>query len=223
MPNTAIRDTGYLNDKSVLIRLIGGEKEEEHVAKFVKNKWKPRGTFRLTRVNRQSFKVTFRIFYDANDYNRIKTTKWDYLGNDLILIRPWTLNTNTSEDVLDTAPLKALIHNIPTAMWGEEVIGRISSSLDSSLEARSAIQRHPSLPPPLEASVVIEGGFAYLSNIRIRTEGNEGEPNLDTIVSVEYARRVPFCPRCEGFRHWPQQCHGPVNHQGGWNDYTTKG
>lgn len=91
-----------------------------------------------------------------------------------------------AEDVLDSISQKALIHNIPAAMWGGEAISRISSSLGRPIEARAAAERHPSLSPPLEACVIIEKSFSYPNNIRIRMEGLLGEPGRDTVVSVDY-------------------------------------
>lgn len=146
------------------------------MAGFIKKIWKPRGTFRLTRVNRQSFKIGF---YSEEDFKRMKSIKWDHLREDLIIVRRWNPRESVAEDVLDSVPQKAIIHNIPAAMWGDEAVSRISSSLGKPIEARVASTRQPFLPPPLETCVIIGKYFDYPPNIRIRTEGCEGEPGRD--------------------------------------------
>lgn len=65
MPSTAINAKENLDSKSLLVRVIGVAREEAKVAGFIKNIWKPRGTFRMTRVNHQSFKVGF---YSEREY-----------------------------------------------------------------------------------------------------------------------------------------------------------
>lgn len=152
--------------------------------------------------------------YGLKDYDRLKTIKWEHLDGDLLVVRPWKIGDNEAEDPLDTAPMKATIHNIPPAMWGDEAVGRIVSSLGIPIEAKVTTMRHPHLPPPLEVCVVIGKNFTYPENIRIRTEGHENEPSRDTIVGVEYGRRIP-CSKCVGFGHWPQQCRGREEPQGG--------
>lgn len=187
---------------------------------FVKNRWKPRATFRVTRVNRQSYKVGF---YRSNDFERLRGSKWDHIGEDILIVRPWTEGMNLNEDVLDTVPLKAIIHNIPAAMWWKEVVGRIVSFLGIPLEAKAMKSNHPRLPPPLVATMVISKKFSYPPRIMIRRKGNEGEPERDIVVSVEYRRRASFCPKCEGYGHWPQQCRGRGNVRSrGWNEYIAR-
>lgn len=95
-------------------------------------------------------------------------------------------------------PQRALIHNIPGAMWDEEAIGRIASSLGSPIEARSSEPVHPDLPPPLEACVIIGRTFSYPPALESRSRAMKVN-QTETIVSVEYAQRVPYC--CEGFGH----------------------
>lgn len=143
MPNVTINSKECLDNKSILITMIGGAKEETDVATFVKNVWKLRGAFRLSRVNRQSYKVGF---YNESDYNRLKNSKWDHLGRDLVLARPWAASISVIEDVLNTVPLKATIRNILSAMWSDELIGRISSALGIPVEAKAASQCHPYIP-----------------------------------------------------------------------------
>lgn len=138
-----------------MVRVIRVAREEAPLASFIKNKWKPRGAFRITRVNLQSFKVGF---YKELDYARIKAKKWKYIGSDLILVRQWRVDESPAEDALDTIPQTTIIHNIPGAMWGEEAIGRIASSLGSPIEARAAKPTHPKLPLPLEVCVIIGKG-----------------------------------------------------------------
>lgn len=78
----------------------------------------------------------------------MKTIKWEHIDDDLILVRQWKAGENEAEDTLDSVPQKALIHNIPSAMWGDEAIGRIASSLGIPIEARATETCHPHLPPP---------------------------------------------------------------------------
>lgn len=73
------------------------------------------------------------------------------------------------------------------------------------------------------AYIVIGKDFTYPTNIRIRTEGHEGKPGRNTIVSVDYEQRVPFCFRCAGFGHWLQQSRKMENEQSEkWNTYIAK-
>lgn len=74
-------------------------------------------------MNRQSFKIGF---YNEADLERLRIIEWAYLSNDLILVRQWEANESCTEDPLDTVPQKALIHNIPEAMWEEEAIDKIT-------------------------------------------------------------------------------------------------
>lgn len=105
-------------------------------------------------------------------------------------------------------------------MWGEEEIGRIASFLGIPISARLAREKHthPHLPPPLEVCVIVEKNFNYPPNVRIRLEGNKGAPSRDTIVSLEYEQKIPYCFRCSGFGHWPQHCRKHENVRPGiWN------
>lgn len=216
LPNMAINAKECLDQKSILVRVIGVAREEGRVAEFVKEIWRPRGAYRVTRVNRQSFKIGF---YSEVDFNRLKGIKWDYAGEDLIIARPWVANTNVAEDPLNSAPQRARIHNIPAAMWGDKAISRIASSLGRPIKAKTADPGHSLLPPPLEACVIVGKVFDYPTNIRIKTEDNEAKPGSDSIVSVDYVQRVLLCFRCVGFGHWPQQCRGENERRGNWNKY----
>lgn len=115
MPRAATHDRGNLEHKSIILRLVGERRVDANIVDFIKYTWKPRGPFRVTKANRQSYIVGF---YQTEDYDRLKGSKWDHLGDDLIIIRPWNRNMSNREDVLDTIPLKALIHNIPEAYCG---------------------------------------------------------------------------------------------------------
>lgn len=161
MPSGAINVKECLDDRSILVRVIGETRKKARapIAKFVKNIWKSRGAYRITRVNRQSFKIGF---YNVIDYDRLKNMKWEHLDGDLLVARAWNNTESVTKDVLATVPQKVLIHNIPQVIWGEEAIGRIASSLGSPIEVKSAAaSRHPHLPPPLEICVVIGRSFNY--------------------------------------------------------------
>lgn len=144
MPARAITGKECLNSSSLLVRVIGSICEETHIAEYVKFNWKPRAPYRIKRVNKQSFKIGF---YEKVDFVRLQTKKWEHLGNDLAMIRIWRAGETYTEDALDTIPQKALIHNIPEAMWGDEAIGRIASSLRSPIDARAAKQLNPPSRP----------------------------------------------------------------------------
>lgn len=108
-------------------------------------------------------------------------------------------------------------------MWSEEAIGRIASSLGIPIEAKAMRLNHSYLLPPLETCTIIGRDFNYPSSIRIRSEGNEGEPRRDLIVNVEYKQRMPFCRKFDGYEHWPQQCRGAENARlGEWNNHIAK-
>lgn len=123
-------------------------------------------------------------------------------------MRIWREQESTTEDTLKTVSQKALIHNIPEALWRDEAIGRIASALGNPLDARVRKSSHPHLPPALEVCVVVNRNFDYLSNLRIRLEGNEGVPRRDTIINIEYEQRVPYCSHRGGFGHWIHKCRG---------------
>lgn len=72
MPNSAINTKECLDKKSILLRLIGVMRKEGDIADFVKCNWKPRQAFRVTRVNRQPYKINF---YCAKDFDRVRTMK----------------------------------------------------------------------------------------------------------------------------------------------------
>lgn len=55
LPNVAINAKECLDHNSILVKIIGVTRKEESVADFVKKVWRPKGTYKLTRVNRQSF------------------------------------------------------------------------------------------------------------------------------------------------------------------------
>ncbi|KMZ72774.1 hypothetical protein ZOSMA_15G01130 [Zostera marina] len=216
MPNNAINAKECLDGRSVLIRMIGITRKEEEIASFIKINWKLRHNFRLTRMNKQTFKVDF---YSPIDFDRVAAIKWEHLDGNLIVVRRWKAGESIAEDPLDTVPQKAIIHNIPATMWGDEAIGRIASSLGVPLEARATDQRNQYLPPPLEVCVVIDRKFSYPTSIRIRTEGHECEPTRDVVFNVEYVINTPYCFRCAGYGHWPQQCKGRAELGGRWNEY----
>lgn len=215
MPATAIRRRKCLDGTSILMRVVGAIKVEAAIADHIKNNWRPRGAYRITKVNWQSYKIGF---YEKEDFDRLRTKKWEHLGADLILIRHWKSGDDSTEDPLDTVPQMALIHNIPEEMWGDEAIGRITSSLGTPLNARVVKQYHPDHPPPLEVCVIIGTKFTYPAKVRIRMEGNEGMPNRDATVSIEYEQRVPYCLHCRGYRHWTQKCRRETNERASmWN------
>lgn len=138
------------------------------------------------------------------------------------MIRIWRAREACTEDALDTIPQKALIHNIPEAMWGDEAIGRIASSLGAPIDARAAKQLNTHLPPPLEVCVIMGSEFGYPATVRIRLEGNEGEPTRDNIVNIEYAQRMPLCRHCRGYGHWTQKCRkSESKDRGEWNKVIT--
>lgn len=66
MPYSAINNRICLDERSLLVRMIGVMKREEDVADFIKSKWRPRKNSRLTRVNRQTYKLGF---YCSKDYD----------------------------------------------------------------------------------------------------------------------------------------------------------
>lgn len=115
MPITAIKANECLDAKSLLVRIIGATREESLIANFVKLNWRPRGSYRITRVSHQSYIIGF---YSREDFERLATIKWEYLGNDIMLVRQWKSEESYTEDVLDSVPQKARIHNIPKTMWG---------------------------------------------------------------------------------------------------------
>lgn len=102
-------------------------------------------------------------------------------------------------------------------MWSEEAVGRIASSLGNPIEAGADPPAYPKLPPPLEVCVIIGKGFNCPNNVRIRVEGNEGNPKRDSVVSIDYPQRTPYCCQCAGFGHWPQQCRRTNSNPGKWN------
>lgn len=185
MPTKATNGRACLDISSLLVRVIGETKEESQIAAFIKRKWKPRGAYRITKVNLQSYKIGF---YENADFDRLQTKKWEHLELDLILIRPWSDRINTAEGTLETVPQKAIFHNVPEAIWGDEAIGRIVSALGRPIDARTRKSQHtnPFLPPPLEVCVVVDRHFGYPQNVRIRMEGNESTPSRDTIISIEH-------------------------------------
>lgn len=81
--------------KSVLVRVIGATRKEAPVISFIKWNCKPRGAFRITKVNLQSFKVGF---YNEADFEQIRTIKWEHMGGELILVRQWRAEESTTED-----------------------------------------------------------------------------------------------------------------------------
>lgn len=199
MPATTIRRKKCLDKTSILLRVVGAINDEASIADHIKNYWGPRDAYR---INRQSYKIGF---YDREDFERLRTKKWEYLGTDLILLRHWRALENNTEDPLDTVPQKAIIHNIPEEMWGDEAIGRITSSLGIPLKARVVRQHHPDHPPPLEACVIIGVNFTYPPSVKIRTEGNEGKPSRDIMVNIKYEQRVSYFLHCKGYGHWTQK------------------
>ncbi|KMZ59389.1 hypothetical protein ZOSMA_69G00870 [Zostera marina] len=208
MPATATNGKISLDRTSLLAKVIGGQTEEAAIAAFIKSNWRPRGVYRVTKVNQQSFKIGF---HELQDFDRLRTKKWEFMNRDILLVRLWSNAETTVEDTLETVPQKATIHNIPEAFWGgDEAIGRIASALGRSLEDRTIEPSHqnPHLPPPLEVCVVIDRSFNYPPTLRIRLEGNEGVPGRDTLINIEYGQRTPYCTHCGGFGHWSQKCRG---------------
>lgn len=196
MPAKATNGRVCLDKFSLLVRVISETKEEGPIAAFVKIG-----------------------FYEKADFDRIKTKKWEHLERDLILIRLWRDRENTGEDTLENVPQKAIFHNVPEAMWGDEAVGRIASALGKPIEARTRrpLHPHPFLLPPLEVCVVVDKSFGYPPNVRIRLESNEGTPSRDTMISIEYEQRVPYCNHCGGFGHWSKKCKGwDTEHEGRW-------
>lgn len=200
MPAGATNGKSPLDITSLLVRVIGETTDDAPIAAFIKRNWKPRGTFRVTKVNHQSFKIGFHV---RQDFERLQSKRWGFLEHDLILVRIWKVNENTIEDTLDTIPQKALIQNIPEALWGDEAIGRIASALGKPLDirARRPSQPHSFLPSSLDVCVIVDCNFKYPATLRIRLEGNEGVPTRDTIINVEYEQRKPYCSHCRGFGH----------------------
>lgn len=58
--------------------------------------------------------------------------------------------------------------------------------------------------------MVINKEFTYSERIKGRDE--------QVTLNVECAKRAPFCFRCSGIDHWPQQCRGNQG-LGGWNSH----
>lgn len=86
MPIKAIRVDECLESRSLLVRIIGATREESPIADFIKNNWKPRGSYRITKVSHQSYKIGF---HSRMDFERLMNVKWDYLGKDIMLVRQW--------------------------------------------------------------------------------------------------------------------------------------
>lgn len=57
MPASAITGKECLDSSSLLVRVIGLICEEAQIAEYIKSNGKPRGPYRINRVNKQSFKI----------------------------------------------------------------------------------------------------------------------------------------------------------------------
>lgn len=157
MPKGPLINESNLENTTVLIRLVGALKSEVVIAKYIKNTWKPRESFRLTRVGRQSFLLGF---HGKEDFERLSKLKWDHFGFNVVIIRSWKKGHATTEDVLNTIPQLAVVHNIPRIMWGEEGVSRIASALGTPISAKALKQHHQNAPPPLELCFIISKDFA---------------------------------------------------------------
>lgn len=153
IPAAATNGRAPLDNTSLLVRVTS---EEGSIAAFIKNNWKPRGAFRVTKANQQSFKIGF---HERLDFERLQGKKWEFMGRDILLVRVWRSDESTAEDPLQIVPQKAIIHNIPKALWGDEAIGRIASALGKPLDAKSKEPLHQLLPPPLKVCVVVDRNF----------------------------------------------------------------
>lgn len=112
MPATTTNGKISLDRTSLLAKVIGGQTEEATIAAFIKSNWRPRGVYRVTKVNQQSFKIGF---HELQDFDRLRTKKWEFMNRDILLVRLWSNAETTVEDTLETVPQKATIHNIPEA------------------------------------------------------------------------------------------------------------
>lgn len=69
MPAAALNGRKCLDASSLLLRVIGETNDEASIAEHIKNDWRPRGAYRINKVNRQSFKIGL---YEKCDFERLR-------------------------------------------------------------------------------------------------------------------------------------------------------
>lgn len=181
----------------MLMRMIGEQMTKPFIADCINRFWQPWGNFTIKRVEAQSYLVGFR---QNEDYDRISKQRWCWFDGELLVIKPWTQNSGTFEDVLDSIPQHALVRGIPTDMWTEEAINRIASTLGLPLSTILSEPVCEGTTPVLKICTIIMADFKHPTNIRIRVEGAT-MPADDTLLRIRYIDQNPFCSHCHGFGH----------------------
>lgn len=134
-----------------MLCLVGSVFTYNKVALHIKASWKPCCTFRLRRVQHQSFIAGF---HEKEDFEVISSLKLYWFDNTIAVICLWSPGIDTTKGTMDTTPHRAAIVGIPHHMWTDEAIGRISNTLGSPISAR-VISARSKNEPLLETCVAI--------------------------------------------------------------------
>lgn len=98
-------------------------------------------------------------------------------------------------------PQRALILEVPAAMWNDEAISQIGSTLEIPISARAMLLAKGDRMLALEVCVIIDNSYRYPMFVQL--EGSCGSATIVTLsLKVQYDVRKPCCHRCQGYGHW---------------------
>lgn len=94
IPVDALYDETALELTTILIRIIGRMYSTDTVARRIRQTWQPEGKFEIKQVNKHLYLIGF---WNGATFNMYSKRRWFWLNNDLVLIRPWSRNTDVTE------------------------------------------------------------------------------------------------------------------------------
>lgn len=189
----------YMRDHTLICKFVGFWPTEKDLARWIQQRWKPKGHIDLKLGAKGFFTV---IFANLEDKERIFEGGSYLLKNTGLFMRHWEDSYSPHQEKMLAAPVWVRLFGLPIESWDPEILEGISNAIGSLAKVSESTKRG-----------------RYTSYVRICVYMNISDP-LPEYIELEYHdeiwqqpmdyEHIPFrCRRCHEYEHLFKLC--PLN------------
>jgi len=198
IPNNKLEDYRcYMRDHALICKFVGFWPSERDLARWIQQRWKPKGHIDLKLGAKGFFTV---IFSNLEDKERTFEEGPYFMNNAGLFMRHWEDRYNPDNEKMLAAPIWVRLFGLPMEFWDPDILEGIGNTIGTFVKVAESTKRGK-----------------YTSYARICVYMNIAEP-LPEYIELEYHdeiwqqpmdyEHISFrCRRCHEyghlFRQWP--------------------